>query len=115
MKRFIFGSLLVIVAGAAYLLSGSATVDSMNPFLKLEYRYAVIDNDGKDLGGNKGRVYTVNTYDKDGNEKEITIDGVDTLQKGSYWHVITRGKFVHDKVQIEEEIIPDGAKAKLGL
>ena len=40
---------------------------------------------------------------------------MDTLQKGSYWHVITRGKSVHDKVQIEEEIIPDGAKAKLGL
>ncbi len=49
MKRFILGSLLVIIAGAAYLLNGSATVDSMNPFLKLEYRYAVIDNDGKDL------------------------------------------------------------------
>ena len=41
----------------------------MNPFLKLEYRYAVIDNDGKDLGGNKGSAYTVNTYDKDGNKK----------------------------------------------
>ena len=68
MKRFILGSLLVIIAGAAYLLNGSATVDSMNPF-QLEYRYAVIDNDGKDLGGNKGRAYTVNTYDKDGNEK----------------------------------------------
>ena len=115
MKRIIFGSLVVIIAGAAYLLNGSAKVDSMNPFLKLEYRYAVIDNDGKDLGGNKGRAYTVNTYDKDGNEKEITIGGVDTLPKGSYWHVITRGKSVHDKVQIEEEIIPEGAKVKLGL
>ncbi|MFJ8455179.1 YxeA family protein [Bacillus paramycoides] len=115
MKRFIFGSLLVIIAGAAYLLNGSTTVDSMNPFLKLEYRYAVIDNDGKELGGNKGRAYTVKTYDKNGNEKEITIDGVDRLQKGSYWHVVTRGKSVHDKVEIEVDKIPDGAKAKLGL
>ena len=115
MKRFIFGAVLVIVTGAAYLLSGSKLLDQMNPFLDIENHYAIIDNDGKELGGNKGRAYTVNTYDKDGNEKEITIDGVDTLQKGSYWHVITRGKSVHDKVQIEEEIIPDGAKAKLGL
>ncbi|EJS73193.1 hypothetical protein ABH961_004821 [Bacillus sp. RC251] len=31
MKRFIFGALLVIVAGAAYLLNGSAAIDRMNP------------------------------------------------------------------------------------
>ncbi|AUD23009.1 YxeA family protein [Bacillus cereus group sp. BC251] len=115
MKRFIFGAMIVIVAGAAYLLSGSATVDSMNPFLKLEYRYAVIDNDGKELGGNKGREYTVKAYDKDGKEKEVTIDGVGELQKGSYWHVLTRGKVLHDKVQVTIDKIPDGAKAKLGL
>ncbi|HDX9642215.1 TPA: YxeA family protein [Bacillus mobilis] len=115
MKRFIFGSLLVIVAGAAYLLNGSAAIDRMNPFLNLEYRYAIIDTDGKELGGNKGFEYTVKTYDEKGEEKEVTIDGVDKLQKGSYWHVITKGKFLHDKVEIEVDKIPDGAKTKLGL
>ncbi|MGY1464516.1 YxeA family protein [Bacillus toyonensis] len=115
MKRFILGSLLVIVAGAAYLLNGSATIDRMNPFLDLEYRYAVIDNDGKELDGNKGREYTVKAYDEKGEVKEVTINGVDELPKGSYWHVITRGKFLHDKVQIDVDKIPDGAKAKLGL
>ncbi|MEF7556395.1 YxeA family protein [Bacillus thuringiensis] len=115
MKRFIFGAMIVIVAGAAYLLNGSAAIDRMNPFLDIENHYAIIDNDGKELGGNKGREYTVKAYDKDGKEKEVTIDGVDKLQKGSYWHVLTRGNFLHDKVQVTIDKIPDGAKAKLGL
>ncbi|MDF4766673.1 DUF1093 domain-containing protein, partial [Vibrio parahaemolyticus] len=29
---------------------------------------------GKELGGNKGREYTVKAYDKDGKEKEVTIE-----------------------------------------
>ncbi|MGE6363937.1 YxeA family protein [Bacillus paramycoides] len=115
MKRFIFGSLLVIVAGAAYLLNGNATIDRMNEFLDLEYRYAVIDNDGKELGGNKGYEYKVKAYNEKGEVKEVTINEVDELPKGSYWHVITRGEFLHDKVQIEVDKIPDGAKKKLGL
>lgn len=53
----------------------------MNPFIDLENHYAIIDNDGKELGGNKGREYTVKAYDKDGKEKEVTIDGVGELQK----------------------------------
>lgn len=115
MKRFIFGAVLVIVAGATYLLHGSAAVDRMNPFLDLEYRYAIIDTEGKELSGNQGREYTVKAYDEKGEEKEVTINGGDELPKGSYWHVITRGKFLHDKVQIDVDKIPDGAKAKLGL
>lgn len=79
MKRFILGLLFVIIVGVVYLLNGSVIVDFMNLFFKLEYCYVVIDNDGKDLGGNKGCVYIVNIYDKDGNEKEIIIDGVDIL------------------------------------
>lgn len=70
MKRFIFGAMIVIVAGAAYLLSGSKLLDQMNPFLDIENHYAIIDNDGKELGGNKGREYTVKAYDKDGKEKK---------------------------------------------
>ncbi|HDR6311053.1 TPA: YxeA family protein [Bacillus cereus] len=115
MKRFIFGSLLVIVAGAAYLLNGSTVIARMNPFLDLEYRYAVIDNDGKEIGSNKGRKYEVNAYDEKGELKKVIIYEVDELSKGSYWHVITRGKFLHDKVQVTTDKIPDGAKAKLGL
>ncbi|MED2182573.1 YxeA family protein [Bacillus wiedmannii] len=115
MKRFIFGSLLVIVAGAAYLLKGSAGIDRMNPFLYIEHHYAIIDNDGKELGGNKGREYKVKAYDENGKKKEVTIDEVDELPKGSYWHVLTRGKFLHNKVQVTTDKIPDGAKAKLGL
>ncbi|WP_242248561.1 YxeA family protein [Bacillus cereus group sp. BfR-BA-01523] len=115
MKRFIFGSLLVILAGAAYLLNGSTGMDRMNPFLDIEHHYAIIDNDGKELGGNKGREYKVKAYDEKGKEKEVTIDEVDELPKGSYWHVLTRGKFLHDKVQVTTDKIPDGAKAKLGL
>ncbi|WP_439874382.1 YxeA family protein [Bacillus mycoides] len=115
MKRFIFGSLLVIVAGAAYLLNGSKLLDQMNPFLDIENHYAIIDIDGKELGGNKSREYTVKAYDQDGKEKEVTINGVDELPKGSYWHVLTSGKFLHDKVQVTIDKIPDGAKAKLGL
>ncbi|MBG9578106.1 IscU protein [Bacillus thuringiensis] len=115
MKRFIFGAVLVIVAGAAYLLNGSAAIDRMNPFIDLENHYAIIDNDGKELGGNKGREYTVKAYDKDEKEKEVTIDGVGELQKGSYWHVLTRGKVLHDKVQVTIDKISDSAKAKLGL
>ena len=42
----------------------------MNPFIDLENHYAIIDNDGKELGGNKGREYTVKAYDKDGKEKK---------------------------------------------
>ncbi|HDR7516233.1 YxeA family protein [Bacillus mobilis] len=115
MKRFIFGSLLVIVAGAAYLLNGSAAIDRMNPFLNIEHYYAIIDNDGKELGGNKDREYKVKAYDENGKEKEVTIDGVDELPKGSYWYVLTRGKLLHDKVQVTPDEIPDGAKVKLGL
>ncbi|MBW3492176.1 YxeA family protein [Bacillus sp. FDAARGOS_1420] len=115
MKRFIFGSLLVIVAGAIYLLNGSAKLDQMNPFLDIEDHYAIIDNDGKELGGNKGREYKVKAYAENGKEKEVTINGVDELLKGSYWHVLTSGKFLHDKVQVTTDKIPDGAKAKLGL
>lgn len=115
MKRFIFGSLLVIVAGAAYLLNGSKLVDQMNPFLDIEHHYAIIDNDGKDLGGNKAREYKVKAYDENGKEKEVTIDGVDELPKGSYWHVFTRGKFLYDKVKVTIDKIPDGAKMKLGF
>ncbi|MCU5379536.1 YxeA family protein [Bacillus cereus] len=115
MKRFIFGSLLVIVAGAAYLLNGSTAIDRMNPFLDIEHHYAIIDNDGKELGGNKGREYKVKAYDENGKEKEVTIDEVDELPKGSYWHVLTRGKLLHDKVQVTTDKIPDGANAKLGL
>ncbi|MGZ7150179.1 YxeA family protein [Bacillus sp. BC08] len=115
MKRFIFGSLLVIVAGAAYLLNGSTAIDRMNPFLDIEHHYAIIDNDGKELGGNKGREYKVKAYDENGKEKEVTIEGVDELPKGSYWYVLTRGKLLHDKVQVMPDEIPDGAKAKLGL
>ncbi|MED0997748.1 YxeA family protein [Bacillus mobilis] len=115
MKRFIFGSLLVIVAGAANLLNGSATIDRMNPFIDLENHYAIIDSNGKELGGNKGREYKVTAYNEKGESKEVIIDEVDELPKGSYWHVITRGKFLHDKVQVTTDKIPDGAKAKLGL
>ena len=115
MKRFIFGSLLVIVAGAAYLLNGSKLLVQMNLFLDIENHYAIIDTDGKELGGNKGREYKVKAYDKDGKEKEVTIDGVGELQKGSYWHVLTRGDFLHDKVQVTIDKIPNGAKMKLGL
>lgn len=115
MKRFILGSLLVIVAGAAYLLNGSKLLDQMNPFLDIENHYAIIDTNGKELGGNKGREYTVKAYDKDGKEKEVTIDGVGELQIGSYWHVLTRGQFLHDKVQVTIDKIPNGAKEKLGL
>ncbi|HHB1767320.1 TPA: YxeA family protein [Bacillus cereus] len=115
MKRFILGALLIIVAGAAYLLNGSATIDRMNPFLDIEHYYAVIDTDGKELGGNKGREYKVKAYDENGKEKEVTIDGVDELPKGSYWYVLTRGKLLHDKLQVTPDKIPDGAKAKLGL
>ncbi|PEM21735.1 IscU protein [Bacillus toyonensis] len=115
MKRLILGSLLVIVAGAAYLLNGSKLLDQMNPFLDIENHYAIIDTNGKELGGNKGREYTVKAYDKDGKEKEVTIDGVGELQKGSYWHVLTRGQFLHDKVQVTIDKIPNGAKEKLGL
>ncbi|CAM4152067.1 IscU protein [Bacillus albus] len=97
MKRFIFGSLLVIVAGAAYLLKGSTGMDRMNPFLDIEHHYAIIDNDGKELVGNKDREYKVKAYDEKGKEKEVTIDGVDELPKGSYWHVLTRGKFLYEK------------------
>ncbi|EEL85660.1 IscU protein [Bacillus cereus] len=115
MKRFILASLLVIIAGAVYLLNGSAKLDQMNPFLDIEHHYAIIDNAGKELGGNKGREYKVKAYDENGKEKEVTIDEVDELPKGSYWHVLTRGKFLHDKVQVTTDKIPDGAKAKLGL
>ncbi|MED0947424.1 YxeA family protein [Bacillus mobilis] len=115
MKRFIFGSLLVIVAGATYLLNGSAAIDRMNPFIDLENHYAIIDSNGKELGGEKGREYKVKAYNEKGEEKEVIIDEVDELPKGSYWHVITRGKFLHDKVQVTTDKIPDGAKAKLGL
>ncbi|WP_242241158.1 YxeA family protein [Bacillus cereus group sp. BfR-BA-01309] len=115
MKRFIFGSLLVIVAGAAYLLNGSTEIDRMNPFLDIEYHYAVINNEGKEIGDSKGREYKVKAYDENGNEKEVTIDGVDELPKGSYWYVLTRGKLLHDKVQVTPDEIPDGAKVKLGL
>ncbi|HGH7172587.1 TPA: YxeA family protein [Bacillus wiedmannii] len=115
MKRFIFGSLLVIVAGAAYLLNGSAAIDRVNPFIDLENHYAIIDTDGKEFGGNKGFEYTVTAYDENGDKKEVTIDGVGELQKDSYWHVLTRGKILHDKVQVTIDKIPDGAKTKLGL
>ncbi|MED0873867.1 YxeA family protein [Bacillus mobilis] len=115
MKRFIFGSLLVIVAGATYLLNGSAVIDRMNPFIDLENHYAIIDSNGKELGGDKGREYKVKAYNEKGESKEVIIDEVDELPKGSYWHVITRGKFLHDKVQVTTDKIPDGAKAKLGL
>lgn len=115
MKRFIFGSLLVIVAGATYLLNGSAGIDRMNPFLDIEHHYAIIDNDGKELDGNKGREYKVKAYDENGKKKDVTIEGVDELPKDSYWHVLTRGKLLYDKVQVTTDKIPDGAKAKLGL
>ncbi|HDR7912241.1 TPA: YxeA family protein [Bacillus wiedmannii] len=115
MKRFIFGSLLVIVAGATYLLNGSAGIDRMNPFLDIEHHYAIIDNDGKEFDGNKGREYKVKAYDENGKKKDVTIEGVDELPKDSYWHVLTRGKFLYDKVQVTTDKIPDGAKAKLGL
>ncbi|MGN4447692.1 YxeA family protein [Bacillus cereus group sp. MYBK79-1] len=114
MKRFIFRSLLVIVAGAAYLLNGSTGIDRMNPFLDIENHYAIIDTDGKELDGNKGREYKVKAYDENGKEKEVTIDGADELPKGLYWHVLTRGKFLYDKVQVRIHKIPDGAKMKLG-
>ncbi|MFC9449000.1 YxeA family protein [Bacillus cereus] len=115
MKRFIFGSLLVIVAGAAYLLKGNAAIDRMNPFIDLENHCAIIDNDGKELGGNKGREYTMKAYDEKGEVKEVTNSEVGELPKGSYWHVITRGEFLYDKVKIEIDKIPNGAKEKLGL
>lgn len=107
MKRFILGALLVIVAGAAYLLNGSKLLDQMNPFLDIENHYAIIDTDGKELVGNRGREYTVKAYNQDGKEKEVTIDGVDELPKGSYWHVLTRGKFLYDKVKVTIDKIPD--------
>ncbi|MGG0302618.1 YxeA family protein [Bacillus albus] len=115
MKRFIFVSLLVIVAGAVYLLNGSTGIDRMNPFLDIEHHYAIIDNDGKEVDGNKGREYKVKAYDENCKEKEVTIEGVDELPKGSYWHVLTRGKFLYDKVQVTIHKIPNGAKMKLGL
>ncbi|MED1411813.1 MULTISPECIES: YxeA family protein [Bacillus] len=115
MKRFILASVFIIVAGAAYLLNGSAAIDRMNPFIDLEHHYAIIDTDGKNLGGNKGYEYEVKAYNEKGESKEVTIDEVDELPKGSYWYVITRGKFLHDKVQVTTDMIPDGAKAKLGL
>ncbi len=87
----------------------------INPFIDLENHYAIIDNDGKELGGNKGREYTVKAYDEKGESKEVTISEVDELPKGSYWHIIPSGKFLHDKVQVTIDKIPDGAKVKLGL
>ncbi|MED2036383.1 YxeA family protein [Bacillus wiedmannii] len=115
MKRFIFGSLLVIVAGVTYLLNGSKLLNQMNPFLDIEHHYAIIDNNGKELDGNKGREYKVKAYDENGKKKDVTIDEVDELPKDSYWHVLTRGKFLYDKVQVTLDKIPDGAKVKLGL
>ena len=68
MKKIYTWALLVIVAGAAYL-NGSKLLDQMNPFLDIENHYAIIDTDGKELGGNRGREYTVKAYDQDGKER----------------------------------------------
>lgn len=67
------------------------------------------------LGGNKGFEYTVKAYDEKGEEKEVTFDGVDKLQKRLVLACHYKREVLHDKVEIEVDKIPDGAKAKLGL
>nr|WP_193652283.1 hypothetical protein [Bacillus mycoides] len=47
--------------------------------------------------------------------RNLSCNGIDTLPKDSYGHIIMRGKFLHDKVQIEVDKSPEGAKVKLGL
>ena len=45
------------------------------------------------LGGNKGFEYTVKAYDEKGEEKEVTFDGVDKLQKARTGMSLQEGSF----------------------
>ncbi|MCU5428980.1 YxeA family protein [Bacillus cereus] len=119
MKKFIIAAVFLVVGIGTYLINGSATIDRMNPFIDLENYYTVINTEGESLGKDKGYEYTVKGYDKNGKEKEIIFETSSEIPKGTVYHIITRGKSVHDKTDLDKaeyiNNIPYAAKTKLGL
>ncbi|SHI01078.1 YxeA family protein [Clostridium intestinale] len=119
MKKIIIPFIILAVGVGIFLMSGSMTVDRINPFISTDKYYTVIKEDGKYLGKDKVRPedecyeHEFIGYNNEGKEQKIIINAAKKLRHGAYLLIDSKGKNGKYYEEVQPDQIPAAIKEKL--
>ncbi len=121
MKKVVISFILLIIGVGVFFMSRSGLGDRINPFLKAQNYYTIVETDGKYLGKDKIHKneecyrYEFTGYSSEGKEQKIIVNAPKKLRHGAYLSILSAGKSGKNYSEVKADEIPAAAKTKLRL
>jgi len=118
MKKISAFIVLIIVGVTLLIGKGGPIVDQLNPFIKEDIYYAVVDNDGKYGAENKGFArweYKFKGYNESGQEQKIAMTASKHLRIGAYLKIRSKGSYGMEWEEVQIDEIPRKVKEKVQI
>ncbi|MCH1626430.1 YxeA family protein [Ferdinandcohnia quinoae] len=119
MKKAIAVVILILVGIGAFLIKGGVIIDRINPFVKVDEYYTIVDTKGKHLGKDSIRKnkesyeYQFIGYNVEGKKQEVTIKVTKDLRIGAYLKITAKGQNGKSWTEVQPDEIPEKVKKKL--
>ncbi|MFK4294089.1 hypothetical protein COL41_14605 [Bacillus mycoides] len=111
--------IVLIIVGVTLLIGkGGPIVDQLNPFIKEDVYYAVVDNDGKFEAKKDGFgrwQYKFKGYNESGQEQKIAMTASKHLRIGSYLKIRSKGSYGMKWEEVQVDEIPNKVKEKVQI
>ncbi|HDX9629734.1 TPA: YxeA family protein [Bacillus cereus] len=118
MKKLSVFMILIIVGVTLLVVKGGPIVDQLNPFIKEDIYYTVVDNDGEYEAKSNGFGrwnYKFKGYDESGKEQKIVMTSSKHLRIGAYLKIKSKGTYGMKWEEIQDDEIPAKAKEKVTI
>ncbi|EEK71078.1 hypothetical protein bcere0007_45140 [Bacillus mycoides] len=118
MKKLSAFIVLIIVGVTLLVVKGGPIVDQLNPFIKEDVYYAVVDSDGEYEVKSKGFgrwSYKFKGYDESGKEQKIMLTTAKHLRIGAYLKIKSKRTYGMQWEEEQREEIPPKAKEKVTI
>ncbi|WP_242315086.1 YxeA family protein [Bacillus cereus group sp. BfR-BA-01355] len=119
MKKLSAFMILIIFGIILLIVKGGPIVDQINPFIKEDVYYTVVDNDGE-YGANKSGGYArwrykFKGYNESGQEQKIMMTSSKHLRIGAYLKITSKRTYGMKWEEIQGDEIPAKAKEKITI
>ncbi|KZD40884.1 YxeA family protein [Bacillus mycoides] len=118
MKKLSAFMILIIVGIILLVVKGGPIVDQINPFIKEDIYYAVVDSDGEYEAKSNGFGrwnYKFKGYDESGKEQKIMMTSSKHLRIGAYVKIKSKGTYGMKWEEIQGDEMPAKAKEKVTI
>ncbi len=118
MKKLSAFIVLIIVGATLLVVKGGPIVDQLNPFIKEDIYYTVVDSDGEYEAKSNGFGrwnYKFKGYDESGKEQKIMMTSSKHLRIGAYVKIKSKGTCGIKWEEIQGDEMPAKAKEKITI